>query len=100
MSRRTGSLAFVMVLACAAAGAAETRIRIMPPDGGVLAAGQRFDIRVEATSSTDEPPRGLVVTTNARDITSRNLLEPGAGGERGAGGTGAVGPDVPVRDRV
>jgi alkaline phosphatase len=60
----------------------------MPPDGGVLAAGQRFDIRVEATSDGAEPPHGLRLTINGRDATTRNLLEPGAGGERGAGGTG------------
>ena len=69
------------------AGAA-TRIRIMPPDGGVLAAGQRVDVRVEATSDTAAPPRGLRVTINGVDVSGRNLLEPGVGGERGAGGTG------------
>ena len=74
---------------------AATRIRIMPPDGGVLAAGQRFDIRVEATSDTADPPRGLRVTVNGVDVTSRNLLEPGVGGERGAGGTG-TGIGVPA----
>lgn len=67
---------------------AATTIRIMPPDRGVLAVGQRFDLRVEATSDTAEPPKGLTVTVNGRDLTSRNILEPGAGGERGAGGTG------------
>lgn len=72
----------------------------MPPDGGVIAAGQHFDIRVEATSASDEAPRGLRVTVNGRDITAGNLLEPGLGGERGAGGTGANGADVPPRDRV
>ena len=65
---------------------AATTIRIMPPDRGVLAVGQRFDLRVEATSDTAEPPKGLTVTVNGRDLTSRNILEPGAGGERGAGG--------------
>jgi alkaline phosphatase len=72
----------------------------MPPDGAVLAAGQRFDIRVEATSSTPDAPRGLVVVLNGRDISSRNLLEPGLNAERGAGGTGAVGPEVPPIDRA
>jgi alkaline phosphatase len=80
--------------------AAATRVRIMPPDGGVLAVGQRFDIRVEATSDTSDPPRGLQVMVNSRDITSRNLLDPGAGGERGAGGTGATGPDIPSAQRA
>jgi alkaline phosphatase len=83
-----------MVVSAVPAEAA-TRIRIMPPDGGVIATGQRFDIRVEATATTSEPPRGLRVLVNGRDITPQNLLEPGAGGERGAGGTGANGADVP-----
>lgn len=81
-------LLLVLIAGAVAPAGAATRIRIMPPDGGVLAAGQRFDIRVEATSDTTEPPRGLRVTVNGRDITPRNLLEPGTGGERGAGGTG------------
>jgi alkaline phosphatase len=71
---------------------AQTRIRIMPPDGGVLALGQRVDIRVEAASDGRTPPRGLVVRVNGRDITARNMLDAGVGGERGAGGTGASGP--------
>jgi Alkaline phosphatase len=67
---------------------AETRIRIMPPDGAVLAAGQRVDVRVEATADGKESPRGLTVLVNGTDITRRNLLAAGAEGERGAGGTG------------
>ena len=62
----------------------------MPPDGAVLAAGQRFDIRVEATSDTAEPPSKLTVTLSGKDITSQNILDPGTNGERGAGGTGTV----------
>ena len=81
---------------------AATRIRIMPPDGAVVAAGQRFDIRVEAESdaTTGDPPRKLVVLVNGRDVTTQNLLEPGPGGERGAGGTGAGGSNVAARDRA
>ena len=60
----------------------------MPPDGGVLAAGQRVDVRVEATSDGAEPPRGLTVLVNGKDVTGRNILSAGAGGERGAGGAG------------
>ena len=70
---------------------AATRIRIMPPDRGVLALGQRVDIRVEAQSDTADPPRALLVRVNGRDVTAQNILDPGAGGERGAGGTGAAG---------
>ena len=75
---------------------AATRIRIMPPDGGVLAAGQRFDIRVEASSDTSDPPPGLRIAVNGVDITTRNLLDPGGpDGERGRGGTGAQRADLP-----
>lgn len=62
----------------------------MPPDGAVLAAGQRFDIRVEATSNTQEPPTKLTVMMGGKDITSRNILDPGENGERGFGGMGTV----------
>ena len=79
---------------------AATSIRIMPPDGGVLAAGQRVDIRVEASSDGAEPPRGLRVTIDGRDVTAKNLLEPGVGGERGAGGTGALGESLPPAHRA
>ena len=64
---------------------AETRIRIMPADGAVLAAGQLFDIRVEATADGTEPPTRLKVLINWKDVTSGNVLAPGAGGERGGG---------------
>jgi alkaline phosphatase len=77
-----------------------TRLRIMPPDGGVLAAGQRFDIRVEASSDSADPPRGLRVFINGEEVTAHNLLDPGVGGERGAGGTGATGSAVPPRLRA
>jgi alkaline phosphatase len=56
-----------------------------------MAAGQRFDLRVEATSpgSLSAPaPAGLRVTVNEQDVTARNLLEAMAGGAPGAGGTG------------
>ena len=93
MKRPCGLLCSLLMIACAAGSAAEgaTRIRIMPPDSGTLAAGQRFDIRVEATSDSAEPPRGLRVTANGVDLTARNALDRGVGGERGAGGTGAPG---------
>ena len=79
-----------VVCGMAAVAGAETTIRIMPPETGVLAAGQRFDIRVEATSTTPAPPRGLRVSVNGIDVTARNILDPGVDGERGAGGTGAT----------
>lgn len=59
---------------------AATSIRIMPPEGASLAAGQRFDIRVEATSDSADAPEELGVTLNGRDLTARN--DPAA--DRGA----------------
>ena len=53
------------------AAAGQTRIRIMPPDGGVIAAGQRFDIRVESAVSSPAGA-GLVVRINGTDVSSRN----------------------------
>lgn len=69
--------------------AAQTRLRIMPPSGATFAVGQRFDLRVEATAD-DAAPRGLSVTLDGRDITTRNALAPGATGELGVGGTGTA----------
>lgn len=70
---------------------AQTRIVMTPPDGTVIAAGQRFDLRIEASSpgpvSTPAPAR-LNVTLNGASLTARNELDPGERGERGAGGTG------------
>ena len=102
MSRRhhAGLPLFALLLFTAGAGEGATTIRIMPPDGGVLAAGQRFDIRVEATSDTPSPPRGLRVLVNGQEVTPRNLLDPGTGGERGAGGTGATAGDLPRAHRA
>ena len=79
-SLRGVSLAAILIAAAWVPAAAATRIRIMPPDRGVLAAGQRFDIRVEAVSDTAGPPRGLRVMLNGIDLTPRN--DPAAG--RGA----------------
>jgi alkaline phosphatase len=90
MMRHIPALVCALMLTTASVVEAQTRVRIMPPDGAVLAAGQRMDIRVEATSSTDTPPRGLVVRINGVDVTARNILDPGVDGERGAGGTGAA----------
>ena len=78
-----------------------TRIRIMPPDGGVLAAGQKFDIRVEASSDSVQPPRGLRVRINGVDMTTRNVLDPGGPeGERGFGGSGTDRTDLPPHLRA
>ena len=47
-----------------------------------------------------QPPRGLTVVVNGKDVTSRNILDPGVGGERGAGGTGATGAAIVAADRA
>ncbi len=62
---------------------AATSIRIMPPDGGVLAAGQLVDIRVEATSDGPTPPAGLRVWIDGREWTSRNDPRAQEGAARG-----------------
>ena len=43
----------------------------MPADGGILASGQRFDIRVEARSDGSARPTGLRVRLNGVDVTAR-----------------------------
>ncbi|MGH9347492.1 MAG: alkaline phosphatase [Vicinamibacterales bacterium] len=73
-------LVLVGLLTPGRAALAATAIRIMPPDRGVIAAGQLFDIRVEATGDTGQRPGQLTVLVNGRDITSRN--DPSA--DRGA----------------
>lgn len=90
----------VLMLAAAATVEADTTIRIMPPDGGVLAVGQRFDIRVEATADGADAPRGLTVRLNGKDLTPLNILDAGVTGERGAGGTGATAPTLAPAHRA
>jgi len=72
---------------------AQTTIRIMPPERATFAVGQRFDLRVEATGA-GSAPRGLLVTVDGTDVSGRNVLDGGTGGERGAGGTGASAPGL------
>jgi alkaline phosphatase len=93
-----GAAVAVFLLATPVDGA--TRIRIMPPDGGVLAVGQRFDIRIEATGEETEIPRGLTVLVNGKDVTTLNVLDPGTEGERGAGGVGATAKALPPAHRA
>lgn len=106
--RRPGLLALAAALGCAgiSAGraplAAQTTLRIVPADRAVFAAGQRFDLRVEATAADPEgpPPRGLRVSVDGRELTGLNILDPGPGGERGAGGTGATGAELAEHHRA
>jgi alkaline phosphatase len=72
----------VLTLALAAASPtvqAATHVRIMPPDRAVLPAGQRFDLRIEATSDGSTPPTNLVVRVNGQDISSRNASDANKG---------------------
>lgn len=101
-ARRVLLLVAVAALVAAAPAGAQTSLRIAPADGAVLAVGQRFDVRVEATAADPDssPPHGLRVAVDGREITDENLLDPGVGGERGAGGTGATAPHLAPRDRA
>jgi alkaline phosphatase len=107
------TLAFLLVILLAWAGPTPvsalqegtregTTIRIMPPQGASFAVDQQFDIRVEATAPDPEgtPPRGLRVWIDDREITGSNILDPGVGGEPGAGGTGSTRRDIPVHHRA
>src|SRR5262245_48300619 len=69
---RIGIVALTLLLSLANDAGAATTIRIMPPDAGTFAAGQRFDIRVEAQSDGVAPPPGLRVWAGALEITMRN----------------------------
>lgn len=86
----------------AGSASAQTTLRILPGEGTVVALGQRFDIRVEATGAdpAGAAPRGLRVEIDDRDVTSLNILDPGVGREAGAGGTGSTRPEVPEHLRA
>ena len=80
---------------------AQTSIRIVPVSGATIAAGARFDIRVEAAGvAGGEAPRGLTVTLDGVDVTAKNILAPGVDGQRGRGGTGTPDGHEPARDRA
>lgn len=81
---------------------APTSIRIMPPERATFALGQRFDIRVEAMGGNPAgaPPTGLRVSLDGVEITDQNILDPGVGGERGAGGAGATSESIPAHQRA
>jgi alkaline phosphatase len=88
------ALSFAMLAGLTAEAA--TRLRIMPPNRSDIAIGQRFDIRVEATSEDATPPSGLRVFVGTTEITARNALDAGVDGERGRGGTGATPAGTPA----
>lgn len=84
--RHTLALLFALLVALMTPALAEaaTAIRIMP-DGGVLAAGQLVDIRVEASAAGGAAPAGLRVWVDGVEWTSRN--DPGAQDGAAAGTT-------------
>src|SRR6188768_3833670 len=73
------ALFLLLALVTPALGEAATAIRIMPPDGGVLAAGQLVDIRVEATAPSGAAPTGLRVWVDGVEWTARNDANAQAG---------------------
>ena len=77
MKVQSSATGLAILLMTAASVSAATTLRIMPPDGATLAAGQRFDLRVEAASDDGRRPEGLRVFVNGRDVTSRS--DPRAG---------------------
>jgi alkaline phosphatase len=80
---------------------AQTAIRIVPVSGATIAAGARFDIRVEtAGRAGGDAPGGLTVSLDGVDVTASNILAPGAGGERGRGGTGTPEGYEPAHNRA
>jgi alkaline phosphatase len=90
-----------LLLSVALPAAAQTSLRLVPVEGATIAAGARFDVRVEATGTPGgAPPSGLKVTLDGADITARNILAPGSGGEKGRGGTGTPDGFEPARDRA
>jgi len=96
--RLTLVVVFILV---AVTAHAQTSIRVVPVAGATIAAGARFDIRVEATGAPGgDAPRGLTVTLDGVEITARNILAPGVDGERGLGGTGTPDGYEPARDRA
>jgi alkaline phosphatase len=77
MKRTLAVLGFCSGTTLAVGAAAETRLRIMPPDGSVFASHQRFDVRVEATGAGRAAPAGLRVLLDGRDVTAENAATGG-----------------------
>jgi alkaline phosphatase len=64
----------------------ETGLRIMPPTGTELFAGQRFDLRVETQIPAQTHPRLVRLLVNGRDMTDaflRRIARQGSGPESG-----------------
>ena len=84
--RRMRRLALLLLFAALlprSAAEAATTIRIMPPDGSTLAAGQLVDIRVEATGTDGVAPAGLRVWVDGTEWTARNAPDAQQGAAAG-----------------
>lgn len=65
---------------------AETGLRVSPPTGTELFAGQRFDLRIETQIPAQAAPRLVRLTVNGRDMTAafvRRIAKQGSGPESG-----------------
>ena len=68
----------------------ETGLRIMPPTGSELFAGQRFDLRIETQIPARESPRLVSLTVNGREMSEnflRRVAAQGSGSESGTPST-------------
>ncbi len=73
-------------LALAANAEQQTGLRVLPPTGTELFAGQRFDLRVESQIPARESPRLVRLTvngTNFTEIFNRRIAQQGEGSESG-----------------
>src|ERR1017187_10299531 len=65
---------------------AETGLRVLPPTGTELFAGQRFDLRIETQIPAQTAPKLVRLSINGRDMTAafgRRIAEQGSGAESG-----------------
>jgi alkaline phosphatase len=66
---------------------AETGLRVLPPTGTELFAGQRFDLRIETQIPAQTAPTLVRLSLNGRDMTEafiRRIAKQGSGPESGA----------------
>ena len=65
---------------------ADTGLRVLPPTGTELFAGQRFDLRIETQIPAQTAPKLVRVSVNGRDMTEafrRRIAKQGGGAESG-----------------
>ena len=65
---------------------AETGLRVLPPTGTELFAGQRFDLRIETQIPAQAAPKLVRLSINSRDMTEafrRRIAKQGGGAESG-----------------